>query len=152
MSEYQLLGDSAVATVIDDNAVLVDGARAAGNYDNSTELDIECVAYLKVQYDGGPPSVGDAIGDLYMLPVFDADTTPEGGDAGIGTDDTPQAVYLVGVFESINPSTTVDEILGTLPFPLYPSANNRFVILNTSGQTYDATWELNIKPLKRQQV
>lgn len=152
MSEYQLLGDSAVATVIDTGNTLADGARAADDYDNSSELDIECIAYLKLQYDGGPPSVGDAVGELYVLPVFTADTTPEGGDGVTGNDDTPQAIYLVGVFESINPSTTEDEILGTLPFPLYPTTTNRFVVLNTSGQTYDATWELNIKPLKRQQV
>lgn len=151
MAEIKLLGDTTTQTVIDDNATLANGSRAAGDYDNSTELDMEAVAYLTVQYDSGPPSAGDNIAELYNLPGDGAGTEvfPEGGDAGLGTDDDPQAIYLVGVFSSINPSLTVDEVLGSLPFRLYPDTN-RFVLKNTSGQTFDATWQLDIKPNKYQ--
>ena len=153
MSEIKLLADTAVQTVIDDNATLANAARAAGDYDNGTELDLEAVAYLTVQYDGGPPTAGDIVAELYVLPGDGAGTEvfPDGGDAGIGTDDTPQAMFLVAVFESVNPSTTVDETLASLPFPMYPDGN-RFVILNSSGETFDATWQLDIKPMKRQVV
>jgi len=153
MSDFKLLADTAVQTVIDDGASLADGARAAGDYNNGIALDIEAIAYLTVQYDSTAPSAGDSIAELYVLPGDGAgsEVFPEGGDAGLGSDDTPQAIYKVGVLESINPSTTVDEVLGTLPFVLYPNTN-RFVILNTSGQTFDATWQLDIKPAKRQIV
>ena len=153
MSEIKLLADTAVQTVIDDNATLANAARAAGDYDNGTELDLEAVAYLTVQYDGGPPTAGDIVAEWYVLPGDGAGTEvfPVGGDAGIGTADTPQAMFLVAVFESVNPSTTVDETLASLPFPMYPDGN-RFVILNSSGETFDATWQLDIKPMKRQVV
>ena len=155
MAGIQYLADTALQNVIDDNASLADGSRAAGDYDNSdsARLDLEAVAYLTVQYDGGPPAAGDIVAELYLLPG-DGETTevfPDGGDAGLGTDDTPQAQYLVASFESINPSTSVDEVLGSLPFRLYPDGN-RFVLLNTSGQTFDLTWQLDIKPYKRQVV
>lgn len=153
MAEIRLLADTAVQTVIDDGATLADAARAAGDYDNGTELDLEAVAYLTVQYDGGPPSAGDSVAELYVLPGDGAGTEvfPDGGDAGLGTDDTPQAIYLVATFQSVNPSTSVDEVLGSLPFRLYAD-NNRFVLLNTSGQTFDSTWQLDIKPMKQQVV
>jgi len=153
MAEYKYLADTAVQTVIDDNATLADAARAAGDYDNGTELDLEAVAYLTVQYDGGPPTAGDSIAELYVLPGDGAGTEvfPDGGDAAIGTDDDPQAIYLVSVFQCVNPSLTVDEVLGSLKFGLYPDSN-RFVLKNTSGQTFDSTWQLDIKPIKRQVV
>ena len=152
MSEIKYLADTAVQTVIDDGASLTDGSRAAGDYDNSTELDLEAIAYLTVQFDGGPPTAGDRVADLYILPGDGAGTEvfPDGGDAGLGTDDTPQARWYVGSFETVNPSTTVDETLA-IPVPLYPDGN-RFVLLNTSGQTMDSTWQLDIKPIKRQVV
>lgn len=151
MATFKLKADTALQTIINDDATLADAARAAGDYDNSTALDLEAVAYLTVQYDSGPPTAGDVVAELYLLPG-DGESTevfPDGGDAGLGTDDDPQAIYLVGMFESINPSLTVDEVLGSLPFPLYP-AGNRFVLKNVSGQTFDATWQLDIKPIKRQ--
>lgn len=153
MTEIKYLADTAVQTVIDDNATLADTARAAGDYDNGTELDLEAVAYLTVQYDTGPPSAGSKIAELYVLPGDGAGTEvfPDGGDAGLGTDDDPQAIFLVGVFTSINPSTSVNEILASLPFRLYPDGN-RFVLKNVSGQTFDSTWQLDIKPIKLQSV
>ncbi len=151
MADIKLKADTAVQTVIDDNATLADGVRAAGDYDNGTALDLEAVAYLTVQYDTGPPDAGDIVAELYVLPGDGAgsEVFPDGGDAGLGTDDDPQAVFLVAALESINPSTTVDEVLASLPFPLYTDGN-RFVIKNTAGQTFDATWQLDIKPAKRQ--
>lgn len=133
--------------VIDDNATLANNTRAAGDYDNDTNKDLFCNVFLTVQYDGGPPTAGDKIAELYILPGDDAATEvfPDGGDAGLGTDDTPQLIHLVGVFESINPSTTVDEELALSGIPLHHSGN-RFVILNTSGQTFDSTWQLDIVP------
>jgi len=153
MAEIKLLRDTALQTVIDDGATLANNVRAAADYDNSAELDLSCDVYLQVQYDAGPPAAGDKIAELYILPGDGEGTEvfPDGGDAGLGADDTPQKVFLVGVFESINPSTTVNEILGLGGIPLY-GEGNRFVLLNVSGQTFDATWELRIKPMKLQSV
>ena len=84
MADIKLLADTALQTVIDDNATLADAARAAGDYDNGTALDLEAVAYLTVQYDTGPPSAGDVVAELYVLPG-DGETTevfPDGGGAG----------------------------------------------------------------------
>lgn len=154
MASYQLEQVTGEQLIIDDNASLADGARAAADYDNGVQLDIEAIAYLKVQFDAGPPAAGDSVAELYVLPGdcgpgLYGGNFPEGGDAGLGTDDDPQQIYLVAVFETINPSTTVDEILGSLPFDLYP-CENRFVLKNTSGQTMDSTWHLTILPYRRQ--
>jgi len=151
MADYKLKEDTAVQTVIDDDASLANGARAAGDYDNSTNLDPMARAYLTVQYDTTAPSAGDAVASLYVLYGDGAGTEvfPDGGDAAIGTDDTPQAIFQIATFESINPSTSADEVLGSLPFDLC-GQTNRFVLLNTSGQTFDATWQLDIKPMKAQ--
>jgi len=147
------LKGAARATVIDDNATLANNARAAGDYNNDTGLNLFCTAYLQVQYDAGPPAAGAEIARLYVLPGDDesSEIFPDGGDAGLGTDDTPQQVFYVGSFESINPSTSVNEILAIPGIPLTPGAC-RFVILNVSGQTFDLTWELRIKPYLLQSV
>jgi hypothetical protein len=143
MAEIKLLGDTTLQTVINDDATLADGARAAADYDNGTELDIWCIPYLEVQWNTTAPTSGDMVADLYILPGDNNGTPdyPEGGDAGLGTDDTPQAIFKVGAFESVNPSLTVNEILALRPILLYPQVN-RFVLLNTSGQEFDLTWEL----------
>lgn len=153
MAEIKLLRNTARTTVINDDATLADGSRAAADYDNSTELDLLCEVYLQVQWDGTAPAAGDKIAELYVLPGDGEGTEifPDGGDAGLGTDDDPQAVFRVGLFESINPSTSVNEILSIPNVQLYGDAN-RFVIKNTSGQTFDLTWELRIKPSKIQSV
>jgi len=139
--------------VINDDAALANNARAAGDYQNDTTLELFCTAYLQVQYDGGPPAVGAEIARLYVLPGDDdaSEVFPDGGDAGLGTDDTPQQVFYVGSFESVNPSTTVNEVLGIPGISLTPG-NNRFVLLNVSGQSLDSTWELRIKPYHLQSV
>lgn len=153
MAEIKYLADTTTQTVINDDATLATTVRAAGDYDNGTELDLETVAYLTVQWDGTAPTTGDSVAELYNLPGDGAVTEvfPEGGDAAIGTDDDPQGIYLVATLVSVNPSLTVDEVLGTLPFRLYPDGN-RFVLKNISGQTFDSTWQLDIKPSKLQSV
>jgi len=139
-----------VTTVIDDNATLADAARAAGDYDNDTNKASFCDAFLTVQFDAGPPTAGDKVAELYLIYGDGAGTEvfPDGGDAAIGTDDTPQASALVGVFRSVNPSTTVDEVLQIKDIPLRVGGTNRFVLLNTSGQTMDTTWQMDIATYK----
>jgi len=149
MAEIKLLRDSVLAVVIDDDATLATTVRAAGDYVNTTELDLGCDVYLQVQYDTTAPSAGDKIADLFLLPDDGASVFPEGGDAGLGTDVTPQAVLLVGTFETRSPSITVNEIL-CIPGVSLHGHTNRFVLLNTSGQTFDSTWQLSIKPYKLQ--
>jgi hypothetical protein len=151
MAEIKLLRDSSLNTVIDKNAALSNNARAAGDYDNSTELDLWCDAYLQVQYDGGPPAVGTKVADLYVLFGDGAGTQlyPDGGDGTVGQDDTPQATLYVGSFLTVNPSTSVNELLQIKHIPLC-GHGNRFVLVNTSGQTFDSTWELRVKPTKVQ--
>lgn len=137
---------SAVQNVIDDNAALVDGDWAAGDYDNSTHLDPFCDAYLTVQWDTTAPTAGDIVAELYIVPGDNAGSPvyPEGGDAGLGTDKIPQAVFLKGAFESVSPSTSVNEVLCLENVPL--SIKNRFVLKNVSGQQFDLTWQLDIRP------
>lgn len=153
MAEIKLLDTTALQTIINDNATLADATRAAADYDTGTALDIWCIPYIEVQWDSSLPTAGDLIADLYVLPGDNAGTPdyPEGGDAGLGTDDTPQAIFKVGSFESINPSLTVNEILALRPFRLYPQVN-RFVLLNTSGGVFDLTWELRGMMYKLQSV
>ena len=153
MAEQKYLADTAVQTVIDDDATLGNGVRAAGDYDNGTELDFYCTVYLTVQWNSTAPTAGDKVAELYILPGDGAgsEVFPEGGDAAIGTDDTPQQIFFVGAFESVNPSLTVDEVLALPGVPLAPDGN-RFVLLNTSAQEFDLTWQLDIKPYKLQSV
>jgi len=154
MAEIKLLRNQPFTVVIDDNASLATTVRAAADYDNSAKLDLGCDVYLQVQYDTTAPSAGDKVAELYILPGDGEGTEvfPEGGDAaGLGTDITPQAILLVGTFESRVPSLTVNEILCIPGVPLY-GHTNRFVILNTSLQIFDSTWQLSIKPYKLQSV
>lgn len=152
MSEIKLLGDTSVATVINKDAALADGARAAGDYDNSTELDLSCTAYLDASY-GTAPSAGTIVAELYLLPGDGAATEvfPEGGDGTVGNAVDPQGGLLVGVFESRNPGTSTNEILALNAIPLSPHTN-RFVVKNVAGQQFDADWELRISPEKTQVV
>lgn len=137
------------ATVIDDDATLDDGVRAAADLENDTNKDNFADFYLTVQWNTTAPSAGDLIAELYVMPG-DGEVTeafPEGGDAGLGTDDDPQAHFLVGVFESINPSLTVDEELAIKGVDLRPS-KNRVVLKNVSGQQFDLTWQLDAVTFK----
>ena len=140
---------AALDNAIDDNATLANGVRSAGDYDNSTSGFFWTIPKLTVQYDGGPPSAGDDIADLFIIPgdAAGSEVYAEGGDAGLGTDDDPQAVFYVGTFVAVNPSLTVDEVLMLPPVPLYPHGN-RFVLKNTSAQTFDATWQLDHLPYR----
>jgi len=153
MAENKLLPDSAVSTVINKDAALTTGSRAAGDYDNGTELDLFCTAYLTVQFDSTAPSKGDIIADLYVLPGDGATTEvfPHGGDGTVGDDETPQAIFYVGSFETRAPSTTTDEVLAVPQIPLGGNTN-RFVLVNKSGQQFDLTWQLDVKPEKFQSV
>lgn len=153
MAENKLLRDSSLATVINKNAALTNGSRAAGDYDNSTELDAYGEFYLQVQYDTTAPSAGAAVAELYVLPGDGAGTEvfPEGGDGTVGGNRDPQKAFLVHVFESRNPSISADEVLGSPSIPLY-GHTNRCVIKNVSGQQFDLTWELRLKPGKSQSV
>lgn len=140
------LKESARDNVIDKNASLADAARAAGDYTN-TDRNLWCNAYLTVQFDTTAPVAGDKIGELYLLPG-DGEATevfPQGGDGTVGPDVTPQKIFLVGTFETISPSITVDEELSIPGIQLY-AEGNRFVYLNTSGQIMDLTWQLDIRP------
>ncbi len=151
MADLKLKADTALATVIDDDAALADGVRAAADYDNSTALDPFCNLYLTVQFNGTAPAARAVIAEVFILPGNGEGTEvfPAGGDAGLGTNFDPQAVYSVGVIEAVDPSITVDEELGIPNISLYPDGN-RFVIKNVSGEEFDLTWILKIKPFKLQ--
>lgn len=153
MAEIKYLSDTGLQTVIDKNATLANGARAAGDYDNGTELDFLCDVFLEnFHFDTSAPSAGVLIADLYVLRSEPDDTTfPQGGDGSVGGDVTPQAAHYVGSFETRNPSTTVEETLSLHDVPLGPH-DNRFVVVNTSGQTFTDTWQLSIVPHKYQTV
>jgi len=153
MPEIKLLRNQPFTVVIDDGTTLADDVRAAADYDNSIKQDLGCDVYLQVQYDATAPSAGDKIAELYILPGDGEGTEvfPEGGDADLGTDVTPQAILLVGTFETRSPSITVNEIL-CIPGVALHGHTNRFVILNTSLQIFDLTWQLSIKPYKLQSV
>lgn len=148
MADFKLKQDTALQTIIDDDAVLVNTDWAAGDYDNSTNLDPFGIFQLTVQWNTAAPAAGTKVADLYIISGVTGPVYAEGGDAGLGTDDIPQSIYLVASFQSINPSLTVDETLGTVEIPIY--AYNRVVLVNTSGQEFDATWILKMQPTKRQ--
>jgi hypothetical protein len=120
--------------IINDDAALTDTSRAAGDFDNTDNAEW-CDVFLTVQFDTTAPSAGAYIGDLWVLPSDGEGSPdyPEGGDAGLGTDDDPQNIFLMGKFETINPSLSVDETLTIPRVPLNPN-ENRFVFKNTSGQ------------------
>ncbi|MFQ5765443.1 MAG: hypothetical protein ACE5GT_10975, partial [Rhodospirillales bacterium] len=147
MADIKYKEGAARTVVIDDNVALANNTRAAADYNNDTLLDLFCDAFLKQQFDTTAPAAGDKTGELYILPGDNAATEvfPEGGDAGLGTNDDPQKIFLVGVFETINPSISVDETLGLPGVRLY-MAGNRFVFKNVSGQQMDLTWQLDIHP------
>ena len=156
MADFLALADGkagAVQTVINDNAALADGSRAAGDYNNATNRDPLCDVYLTVQFDTTAPSAGTLVAELYVLFGDGAGSQvyPNGGDAGLGTNHTPQASHLAGVFETVAPSTSVNEVLSIHDVAL-GAHGNRFVLLNTSGQQFDLTWQLDIRPKRYENV
>lgn len=153
MADIKYNDATAQTLVINKDASLANGSRAAGNYDNGTALDTHADFFLVVQYDGGPPTAGDTVAILWVLSADDTGTPayPQGGDGSVGVDVDPQTTLLAGVFETRSPSVTVDEILLLKAVPLGPR-ENRVVLKNTSGQTFDSTWELRMKPYKMQVI
>ena len=134
------------STVINKNATLANNARAAGDITAATKGNATFAdARLTVQYDAGPPTAKDAVAELYVL-HGDGESTevfPNGGDGTVGTDVDPDSVHLVGVFKTVSPSTSVDEVL-SIPRIKLGSASDRFVVKNVSGQTFDLTWQLDL--------
>ena len=145
MADIKLKGGS-WKTAIDKDAVLTNGSRAAGDVANASDLHVLCDAYLTVQYDTGPPTAGASIAELYVLRGNGevSQVWPVGGDGTVGNDVDPQATTLVGIFESRQPSLTVNEILIIEDIPL-GIGTDRFVVKNISGNTFDQTWQLDIK-------
>lgn len=140
------LKEAALQSVLATAATLANGVRAAADVDNGTNLFPICDLYLTLQY-GTAPAAGTKVAEVYCL-RGDGETSevfPQGGDGTVGANVTPQQHALAGVFESRSPSTTVDEVLVVYDVPL-GAGKNRFVILNTSGQTWDAGWTLKAKP------
>lgn len=143
-------GGVGIQNVINDDALLANAARAAGDYDNSTNLDPFCTIQLTVQYNAiVTPTIanGTPVAECYLLPGNGeaSELFPNGGDAGLGQDADPQASLLVGTFVSVSPSITVDELL-VIRDVLLGDAGNRFVVKNISGQEFDLTWQLDIIP------
>jgi hypothetical protein len=138
------------ASVIDKNATLATTVRAAGDYDNDTDKAAFVDALLIVQYDGGPPTAGAVVAELCVLYGDGAasELFPNGGDGTVGANVAAQKSTLVGVFETRSPSTSVDERLIINDIPVRVGGTNRFVLTNTSGQTFDLTWQLNITKYK----
>jgi len=133
-------------SVMSAGATLADGVRFAADFDNDVNKDLWCNVFLNVQYNTTTPTVSK-VGELYVVPGDDEspETFPEGGDGTTGSDFTPQAIHLAGVFETINTSVISNEQIGLSGIPLYHSGN-RFVFLNTSGQVMDLLWLLDIVP------
>ena len=133
-------------TAINDDAALSDGSRAAGDVTTGTKGNASFAdAYLTVQFNTTAPSAGTTIAELYLLPG-DGEVSqdfPEGGDAGLGSNVDPQKSLLVGVFETRDPSISVDEILIVRGIPL-GIGTDRFVLKNVSGQEFDLTWQLDL--------
>ncbi len=126
MTEYKQLADTPRQSILDKDATLADGSRAAADYDNSTELDLVADAYLFVGYDTTAPTAGDLVAELYNL-TGDGET-PEmfqtGGDGTVGRDVNPSR-GLVGTFTAINPSIKTGTITGA-------TAANPVVISDTA--------------------
>lgn len=153
MSEQKYLADSALATVISGGSSLANGNRAAGDYDNSTELDLFCDVFLTGLTFASAPAAGTSVVELYLLPGDGeaSESFPEGGDGTVGDDVTPQRALLVGSFETVQPSTTEAEVLCIPNVMLHPHGN-RFVIRNFSGQSINSGYAIKIKPRKFQVV
>lgn len=144
MANFELIKNTARAAVINKDATLNDGVRAAVDLDNATDKDNFGDFFLTVQWNTTAPAANTIIGELYVLPGDGAGTEkfPEGGDGTVGSDDTPQKQFMVGTFESINPSLTVDETLEIKGVELRP-VGNRVVLINTSGEQFDLTYQLD---------
>lgn len=153
MAEIKWLSDTGATVVINTDATLADGSRAAADYDNGTELDLVCDVWLEnFHFDTSAPSAGAEVAELYVLRSKPDDSTfPEGGDGTTGDNVDPQQVHYIDSFETREPSTTVEETLALYDVPLGPHTN-RLVIKNVSGQTFTSTWQVSVVPHKQQVV
>ena len=150
MAEHKWLSDTGVQTVISSGSALSNLNREAALYTNDTEADLICDVFLTLSYNATSlPTAYDDVADLYVLQGDGAATEvfPEGGDGTVGTNDDPQREHYRGTFQTINPSDTVTETISLINVPIGPHGN-RFVIKNISGNTWDATWTLKIRPDK----
>lgn len=152
MTTHKYLDSSAKVNVFTGGATLVDGARKAGAYDNTSLLDFWCDVFLTYHFDTTAAVVGTIVAELYLLPG-DAVSTPNyptGGDGVVGGNFDPQLSLLVGNFATVNPGGT-DEILCIPGVQLSPRLQ-RFVLKNTSGFTFATAYKLDIKPSTEQSV
>lgn len=122
-------------------------SNATGDLDNGTDLDLwgdfELLVDIQVAI-----AVGGAVAELFLVPSIDNTNFLTPDDTG----DTPQAVFLVGVFESRD-NVPTDQRMGLTGIPL-PPRKMRFVLRNVSGQTFGANngHFLKVKPYKLQSV
>lgn len=149
MANQQWEDSTSIITVLSGGLVsLADTEKTLSDViDNGTDLDLFGDLEFIVQWDSVAPSVGDKVADLYLLPSVDDINFPEGG-----TSLTPQASLLIGSFESRNPSIGEVEHL-MLPGITLPPRKMKFLLQNTSGQTFDPSGSmLLLKPYKLQSV
>ena len=120
-------------------------SNSTGDLDNGSDLDLWGDFELLVDIQVAIP-VGDKVAELYLVLSVDDTNFLTPNDTG----DTPQAIFLVGVFESRD-NITGDQRMGITGVPL-PPRKMRFVLKNVSGQTFGANngHTLRIKPYKLQ--
>jgi hypothetical protein len=139
------LSKESFLNIIDVNATLATATRIAKTLTAAQKGNaIFADFYLTLQYDGGPPTAGATIAELYLVPG-DGETSEhfaQGGDGTVGADVDPQKALLVGTFETRSPSVTVDEVLVVRSVEL-GIGTDRIVLKNVSGQTFDSTWQLD---------
>lgn len=149
MANQQWEDSTSIITVLSGGLVsLADTEKTLSDViDNGTDLDLFGDLVFLVQWDTVAPSAGDKVADLYLLPSVDNVNFPEAA-----TNVTPQASLLIGSFESRNPSIGATEHL-MLPGITLPPRKMKFLLQNTSGQTFDPSGSmLLLKPYKLQSV
>ncbi len=149
MANQQWEDSTSIVTVLSGGLVSLasDARDISAAVDNGTNLDLFGDLEFIVQWDTVAPSAGDKVADLYLLPSVDDVNFPEGSVSL-----TPQASLLIGSFESRNPSISGVEHL-MLPGITLPPRNMKFLLQNTSGQTFDPSGSmLLLKPYKLQSV
>ena len=107
-------------------------SNSTGDYDNGTLLDLWADFELLVDIQVAL-TVGDPVAELYLVPSID-DTNFQSPD---DTGDTPQSIFLIGVFECRDAVTT-DQRMAIVGIPL-PPRKMRFVLKNVSNQTFGAS-------------
>jgi len=146
MAKQKYIADTALQTLNDPGTSLATATRWAFDYDNSADLDLWLLIEVDIQFDTGPPTAGDRVFEVWVIPGDGEGTEKfaDGGDASVGTDDDPAMIHFVGEMQTVNPSTGTDEVM-SLVIPLYPDGN-RIVLKNVSGSTIDAARIARGKP------